>query len=404
SVTPEPGVTRVNVLFSVVPAGSGRAPAPEDLFLLWPGEVKGDPRLSQRDPALARYVEERGFDVVGEGRVVLSAQRQSAAGSEPALVSMAGGAPYVTFVQSGGPLGLSPPATWIRIPATPKLTDSGWLMDLEIPSASMVKPKQATWLEDVFLGPRFLVSMSFNEVRDRPLFPMYFTHRSRIVRLADAPAELVANFSDAARLKIDQVYPLNTIRRLSETLESTEVVSLFLDASEGLSPQQLTVQFGYFSRAQAVGVVLVPMLILVLGYAVGPLVGRVAVHVLQVAMTYVRIGGWNAAPRERRTGVIIAPEVLAKIGPGQTTFDQVLELCGAGGEISERYLSGERRRTLIYRGRLVRPRAQRLLGWLYAVRESEVEHHEVRIDLEGDVVRDVQADIRRSRVPAGEIP
>ena len=93
------------------------------------------------------------------------------------------------------------------------------------------------------------------------------------MRLADAPAELAANFSDAARLKIDQVYPLNTIRRLSETLESTEVVSLFLDTSEGLSPQHLTAEFGYFSRAQAVGVVLVPMVILVLGYAIGPLSG-----------------------------------------------------------------------------------------------------------------------------------
>ena len=121
-------------------------------------------------------------------------------------------------------------------------------------------------------------------------------------------------------------------------------------------------------------------------------------------MTYIRIGGWSAAPGAKRTGVIVASEVLAKITPGQTTLDEVLALGGPGGEISERYVSGERRRTLVYRGRLVRPHATRLFGWLYAVRESEVEQHEVRVELQGEVVRDVQADIRRSRVPAGEIP
>jgi hypothetical protein len=36
------------------------------------------------------------------------------------------------------------------------------------------------------------------------------------------------------------------------------------------------------------------------------------------------------------------------------------------------------------------------------VRHLEVERHEVAIELAGDVVQDVKADIRRSRAPVGE--
>ena len=49
--------------------------------------------------------------------------------------------------------------------------------------------------------------MGYNEVRDRPLFPMYFAHRDRVVHLADAPAELVVSFPHSDRLKIDQIFP-----------------------------------------------------------------------------------------------------------------------------------------------------------------------------------------------------
>src|SRR4030095_258866 len=53
-----------------------------------------------------------------------------------------------------------------------------------------------------------------------------------------------------------------------ETLESTESVSLFLDA-EGLSPQTLTVQFGYFTRLQSWAPILIPVLFFVLGNGAG---------------------------------------------------------------------------------------------------------------------------------------
>jgi uncharacterized protein (DUF4415 family) len=60
------------------------------------------------------------------------------------------------------------------------------------------------------------------------------------------------------------------------------------------------------------------------------------------------------------------------------------------------------RRTVVYRGQRVRPQTRRLIGWLAAVRHLEVERQEVTVELDGDVVRDVQADVRRWRLRVGE--
>jgi hypothetical protein len=391
----------VDVLFGLVPP-SRRGPAsePQDLFLLWPGEVAGRPDLGPRDPALARAVEARGFDVVGEGRLALLVQGLGA-GSGTA-VPVPGGAPFVTFVQSGGAFGLSPPATWVRIPWTPRLVDPLWLVVLRFSAPTLVKARPAGWLEEAALGRRRRFAMSFNEVRDRPLFAMYLTHRDRVVRLAEAPAELIVNFAEAGRLKIDEVYPPSSIRRLSETLESTEVVSLFLDTSEGLTPQQLAVQFGYFSRAQAVVLVVVPTLLLALGYAVGPVLGRLAAVAAQGAAARLHLGAWRGAPRERASGVLVPREALARIVPGETSLAEVTALCGPDYELQERWPGAGR--TLVYRGHRVRPQTRRLLGWLAAVRHLEVERHELVIELEGDRVRDVRATVRRTRLAAGERP
>ena len=157
-------------------------------------------------------------------------------------------------MQTGGELGLSAPATWIRIPSTPRLTDQDWLAVLEVPSLSVVKAKPATFLEHWVLGERRTFAMTFNEVRGRPLFRMYLAHRDRLVQLGDAPAEMVVSFSESHHLKIDTVAPTIAVRGVSETAESTETVSLFLDSGEGIAPQRLSVQYGYFSRAQAAAV------------------------------------------------------------------------------------------------------------------------------------------------------
>ena len=181
--------------------------------------------------------------------------------------------------------------------------------------------------------------MSYHEVRDRPLFAMYFANRDRVVRLADAPAELLVNFAHSNRLKIDEVFPPIALRRLSETEESTEVVSLFLDKTEGITPQHLAVHFGYFSKVQAWALVLIPAMIFALGQAVGPMLGRTAIRLVNAGrVRFVSAGGTTSlAPRQ--TGVVLPREVLQNIVPGQTTRDDVIRLCGADVEQLEAFPS-----------------------------------------------------------------
>ena len=187
----------------VIPASLRPDEIAQDLYLLWPGEVQEDTTPGKPEAALAKYVQERGFSVIGEGRLGLFAKTISESGGSGPGEAQAGGAPFVVFVQEGGALGLSPPATFIRIPWTPRFSDRGWLMDLRMRVKGLIKPRKATWTEELFIGGRYRLTMSYNEVRDRPLFPMYFAHRDRVVRLADAPSEIVVSFAQSDRLKID---------------------------------------------------------------------------------------------------------------------------------------------------------------------------------------------------------
>jgi hypothetical protein len=184
--------------------------------------------------------------VVDEGRLPYHA---ASGAPNPAAREPPGRAPFITFVQTGGELG-SAPATWIRIPSTPRLTDPEWLAVLEVPSASVVKAKPVTFLEHWVLGERRTFAMTFNEVRGRPLFRMYLAHRDRLVRLGDAPAEMVVSFTESNQLKIDTVAPPGAVRGVSETAESTETVSLFLDSGEGIA-RAWACNTGTFSRAGA---------------------------------------------------------------------------------------------------------------------------------------------------------
>ena len=395
TVSPEAGPTRVRLLFSVTTATGARPSAVPDLYVLWPGEVQPVAELGAKDPALGAAVEALGFDVLAEGRIALNGRRLHAPAGPTARQAARGGAPFVTFVQSGNTFGLSPPATWIRIPSSKMLSDPEWMMELELLSPSLAKRKPSSWIERWALGERWNVALSYNEARGRPLFRMYLEHRDRALRLADAPAELAVNFPSADRLKIDNVYPQSANRALSEVLERTEVVSLYLDPSDA-TPQRLSAQFGYFSRTQSTAVVLVPLVILVLGYSIGPLIGRLALHFVERFAGRVRWTRWTGEPRKRETGAFVPREVLARIRPGQTTYDEVLRLCGPDAEVAERFPASGRQ-TLVYRGELERPQTRRLIGWLSTVHHVELERSEVTIEFENDVVSDVQADIRRSR-------
>src|SRR5207253_1515694 len=267
-----------------------------------------------------------------------------------ALPAPLGGAPFVTYVRSDRAFGLSAPATLIRIPWTPRLANRAWLVDLRMRVPALVKPERALWIERAFWGARHVVSLGYNQVQGRALFPLYFAQRDRVVPLGEAPAELLINFADADHLKLEQVVPESSSRRLSESLESTEVVSTYLDKSRGVAPQQLTVHFGYFSRLQGLTVVLIPLLFFVLGNLAGPLLQRLAARLHRTLTARVQLGRPQTAPRGRQAGPVVPRDTLARLVPGETTYDEVIRLCGPDAEHHEQ-LGAPGHRTLVYRGR-----------------------------------------------------
>ncbi|MBI1726789.1 MAG: hypothetical protein HYR50_05945 [Candidatus Rokubacteria bacterium] len=383
-----------------IPPGKSRAGMEQDIFLLWPGEVANPQGRAAGDKALAQYVEKRGFTVVGDGRLPLYAQNIYAEGVQAAPQPV-GEAIYVTFVQDSHALGLSSAATWIRIPWTPQMANVTYMMSLLMRVGGVIKPRQLHWYESIFTGERHQFSLSFNEVRDRPIFPMYAEHRDRAVRLAETPAELVVHFTHADHLRIEQVYPPTSIRRLSETLESTEVVSLFMGSADGITPQHMTVQFGYFSRLQGLMIVLIPLLLLAAGPALGPAIGRAMPGLLARVRARLHLGASGASPRAR--GVVLAPETLDHIVPGKTSREDVLRLCGREVEEEERR-DQPNRRVLIYRGWRAVPETRRRMRWFATVEAWDIFVQEARIEIERDVVKDVQVLVRRSRGPNPEPP
>jgi len=398
TVTPELQAVTVDVLWSlVIPPTKSGADIEQDLYLLWPGPVGGALAGASPDAALIAYVKNRGFVPIAEGRLPLFAQSLYHAGEDAPPQPIASGAPFVTFIQEGGPLGLTSPATYVRIPWTPMLANRTFLMDLRIEQPNLLRRRQATWIEDAFWGPSYELSLTFNDVRPRALFPLYFEQRGRIIRLADDPSQLIVNLHDSEHLKIHEVFPSSARRRLSETLDITEEVSLFIDPSEGLSPQLLTVRFGYFRGWRAWMPVLIPIAFFALGNLAGPLIMSLVRGYGARLAGRVRLGPGVA----RQTGVILSRDTLARITPGSTTYQDVLRLCGPNTEEREE-LSAPERRTLVYRGRRVAPQAGRSLGWLATVSRWSAEQHEVEITLERDVVVDVQARVSRSYLVSPE--
>ena len=399
SVTPEIGPTTVDILWSLVvpPDRSAGDVVDGDLFLLWPAAVLPAAGLGAPDPALARYVEQRGFVAIEEGRLELSALALYQMGTEKPPDPVPGGAPFVTFVRQGGALGITPPATYVRIPWTPRLVNPTWLMQLRMHTKGLVKPRRGTWAEHTFWGPRYRLMLSFHEVNHRALFPMYFEHRARVLRLADEPAQLRVEFAKADHLKIDELFPPSSRRQMSETRDNTDIVSLYLERSEGLTPQALTIQFGYFSDLQSWAPILIPLAFFVLGNLAAPIVKIIALRAAQAVRARVHVGPPHRPHAGRDSGTVLPAEVLERIKPGETTYEDVLRLCGPSAEEQEqRGTSGAR--TLVYRGRRLVPRRTRTWGWVSTVDHWDLEHHEVDISLDHGVVRDVQARVRRTRL------
>ena len=183
----------------------------------------------------------------------------------------------------------------MRIPYHPKLYDPAWMMRLHLQTKGLIKPKSATWAERAFWGPRQRLVLSFHDVNPRAIFPIYFENRKRAVRLGEEPAQIRIDFAGADHLKIDEIAPPSSRPQFSETKDNTEVVTLFLDRSEGIRPQTLTVQFGYFSNLQSWAPILIPFAFFALGNLAAPVVRAVGARVARVVRARVHFGSPDRA-------------------------------------------------------------------------------------------------------------
>jgi hypothetical protein len=157
-------------------------------------------------------------------------------------------------------------------------------------------------------------------------------------------------------------------------------------------PQVLKVQFNYFAGRIAWRPIVVSAVLLLLGNLAGVLMfGQ---HFGRMLRGRLHVG--RARGDVRATGSVVPPTTLAAIRPGESTYDDVVRLCGLPDEETDA-LGTAPRRTLVYRGRRTIPRRRLTLGWVATVDGWRVEDHEVVVTLESDRVRDVDSRIRRSR-------
>ena len=388
------GSLTVTVSWSLtLPPNRRAADIAQDLYLLWPGEVVSSSGAESPDALLMRQVEALGFKLRQHGRLRLSARARTEMGTSAAPRTV-GDARFVAFARGDGPAAGARGATYIRIPWIPELASLDWLVRLELPLKEVIVPRRSSWIEDTFWGRRYLITLGFGDVGYVSLYPLYFGARDRIVPLARDFSMLLINFTDARHLKIDEVVPASVSRRMSETRSNTEAFRLPLLPSEGLVPQVLKVQFAYFAGRLAWRPILISMLFLGLGNLTGPLLGALARRLGRTLRARVHVGRTEAPGREK--GTIPSEETLRQIRPGETSYEQVLRLCGPHAEEQARLPTGER--SLLYRGRRVVPNRRRSFGWFATVGHWNVEDHEVQIDFERDRVRDVQARVRRSRL------
>jgi hypothetical protein len=387
----------IQVSFSVAPP-PGRDPSEfaQDLYLLWPGELVGTDGADGADPTLARQVEASGFKVLVHGRVPRSARSraQMGAGAGAAGRRSLGDAHFVTFARPEGLARGAKPASYVRIPWAPELASLDWLARLDLATRGAVTPRRVSWLEETFWGRRYVLTLSFGDVGYSSLYPLYYGNRNRVIPLAPDFSRLSISFGDSTHLKIDEMVPATASRRMSETRENTETLSIPLVAADGVVPQGLKVQFVYFRGRLPWRPILLSALLLGLGNLTGPIVGNLIRGVIRSMRGRVHFGRGEAPGRAR--GQVPPPEVLARIRPGETTHAEVLDLAGGEPEEEQRLPSGEIR-AVTYRGERLVPHRGRRFGWFATVHHWEVEQNEVQINFEQERVRDIQLRIRRTR-------
>jgi hypothetical protein len=345
NVRPDLSVT-VNLSFSLtLRQGAARSDMEQDLFLLWPAEVSEPTAPGPADPTLARDLHD-GLMVLNSGRLVLRSRDRTLVGTGQLGEELPEVASYVTVTRRG-PLGSQiNPVTYIKIPWTPKLADPLIVTTLVMPMRGLVTPKPASWVAETFWGRRWILTIGFGDLGSpvMPLYSIYFEHRDRVVRLAREFSQAIATFSDSDHLLIDGIEPPAATRRPSRVRAGSEVVALSLTPMEGIAPQNVQVQFSYFSGRIAWRPILVSLALLLLTNVAGAIMfGREMFGVVRA-----RRRARAAAGRLRAEWLTGDAQATALVG--NATYDDVVARWGPPDEHRER-LSTPGRRTMVYRAR-----------------------------------------------------
>ncbi len=368
----------VDVFFRIL---HGATDMPQDLYLLWPSEVIRDPRAGRPDPSLDRFVESLGMTVIDAGRLPLASTVPPNYEREP----NPSGASFVTVV-TREPSGLSPPATLIKIPWSPRN-----ILVLTMRMKSVIQPRTASWLEGLYSGWRYTAALSFHDLRFMALRPFYVGREAHIVQLANEDFHrLQITFAHADRLRIEAISPAAALSRLNEEKDNTQTISLFLDKSS--NPTALQVQFIYSEFLQTV-------LVTVVLFLFAQLISPWLIFVTKGVWRFLRPGihvKLARTTRERQAGVLLAPEHMDQIAVGESTYENILRLCGPPSE-DQAHSATPDQRTILYRGRRWVPRWVGGFGLLTAATGWDVEDHDVEISFERGRVVDVQTRVRRSR-------
>jgi hypothetical protein len=362
----QPSVT-VNLSWSLTTGPvTSKADIAQDLYLLWPAEIAAATAPGAAEPQLVREVERRGLQVTSSGRLVLRSrdrlQLGTAAVGEPVAVSPS----FVNFTRPATQAGV---VTYIKIPWTPALADPLSIVTLVIPLRGLLAQKAGTWLEDLFWGPRQVLTAGFGDLGPPALglFALYYERRDRIVHLARDYSLVIANFGDSDHLKIEEISPASAVRRQSRVRAGGEVVALTLLPSQDVASQSLRVQYHYFTGRINWRPIVISALILLATNLGGALMLSTEVHR--------RIRRRRRA-RRRFEATIASPngvpsrESLVNLIPVGTRYDEVVARFGRPDAEHER-VTPPGRRTLLYRG------------------ANGAEHHEVAIEIHDDRVREV---------------
>lgn len=285
-------------------------------------------------------------------------------------------------------------ASLIRIPSVAELGSLDWLVRLELPVRDVIVRKPVGWIEDVFWGPRYVITLGAGALGSPSLYPLYFGLRDRVLPLASDFSMLLIDFAEAHHLRVDEIVPPSADRRAGGQDNRGETVSLALAASHGLAWQILQVQFTYAPQRVPARPLLISAFFAVLGGLMRWLYAPVTSWIGRTWRARVLLGRPRSA--DRFGGALPPAEVLEQIRPGETMYEEVLRQCGPATEEQVRLPAGEMY-ALTYRGQRVVPHRWWTLGWFATVRYWHIEDHEVEIAFDHNLVREVLIRVRRSR-------